>query len=90
MITQVEERWVLQGPVDALVAEVPVSIGEPLTWFIDRLNDKEQQILQAASVAGQEFSTAAVAAAVGIDTTDVEACCEILGLSAAIPASVWC
>ncbi len=64
--------------MDALVAEVPVSIRQLLTRQIDRLNEKEQQIMQAASVAGQEFSCAAVAAAVGIDTTDVEECCEIL------------
>ena len=79
-ITQIDGRWVLQGPVDALVAEVPVSIRQLLTRQIDRLNEKEQQIMQAASVAGQEFSCAAVAAAVGIDTTDAEACCETLSV----------
>jgi tetratricopeptide (TPR) repeat protein len=78
VITQIAGRWVLQGPVDAVAAEVPVSIRQLLTRQIDRLHDKERQILQAASVAGFEFSAAAVAAAAGIDTVAVEACCEIL------------
>lgn len=76
VIIQVEGRWVLQKEVDSVAAEVPVSIRQLLTRQIDRLNSQEQQIVQAASVAGQEFSCAAVAAAVGIDTVEVEACCE--------------
>ena len=40
VITQIEGRWVLQGPVDALAAEVPVSIRQLLTRQIDRLNEQ--------------------------------------------------
>jgi tetratricopeptide (TPR) repeat protein len=78
VITQVEGRWILQEQVDAVATGVPVSIRQLLTRQIERLDSKEQQIVQAASVAGQEFSAAAVAAAVGIDVADVEEYCAVL------------
>jgi predicted ATPase len=78
VITEVDGCWVLQEQVDSVATEVPVSIWQLFTRQIDRLTSNEQQIVQAASVAGLEFSSAAVAAGVGVDTTEVEECCTAL------------
>jgi DNA-binding winged helix-turn-helix (wHTH) protein/tetratricopeptide (TPR) repeat protein len=78
VITKVKGRWVFQGAVDAIAAEVPVSIRQLLTRQIDRLNSQEQRIVEAASVAGQEFSCAAVAAAAEMNIAEVEERCEAL------------
>jgi len=42
---------------------------------LDRLTPKEQHVLEVASVAGADFSAAAVAAGTKMTVSDVEACC---------------
>jgi tetratricopeptide (TPR) repeat protein len=55
--------------------EVPRSIRQMIERNFERLNPEERVILEAASVAGAEFSAAAVAAALERPMAEVEACC---------------
>ena len=59
----------------AVQIEVPESIQQIIEKQIDRLSPEEQHVLEVASVAGAQFSAAAVAAGTKITTGDVEACC---------------
>jgi predicted ATPase len=45
---------------------------------IDGLSEEEQSLLEAASIAGVDFSTAAIAAALGVDILQAEKACENL------------
>ena len=57
---------------------IPSSIVEMIEHNLDRLNPDEQRVLEAASVAGGEFSAAAIAAALGRSVDESEACCARL------------
>jgi DNA-binding winged helix-turn-helix (wHTH) protein len=54
-------------------AEVPEGVREMIEQQIETLPAAEARLLESASVAGEEFSAAAVAAALGSATPDVEA-----------------
>ena len=58
-------RIVFEGDPDVLAREVPDSIREVLELQISRLTEPEQRVLEAAAVAGPEFSSATVAAGLG-------------------------
>ena len=58
--------------------EVPRSVRQMIERNLERLKPEEQAVLEAASVAGPEFSAAAVAAALERPQTEVEACCTRL------------
>jgi predicted ATPase len=55
--------------------EAPPTIRQMIIRNFERLDVNEQQVLEAASVAGAEFSAAAVAAALDQPLTEVEGCC---------------
>jgi DNA-binding winged helix-turn-helix (wHTH) protein/predicted ATPase len=78
LIEMDEEGWRLTVPLDAVKPGVPDSIRQLIDTQVDRLDVPDQRILEAASVAGTEFSAAAVAAALGGDLADVELRCEEL------------
>jgi predicted ATPase len=66
-----------QGPpFDASKIQTPRSILQMIERNLDGLSPDERSILQAASIAGLEFSAAAVAAAVAQPTSEVESCCS--------------
>ncbi len=90
MVTLVD-TWVAEGvlgerdgrrsvPVenDAPRPSVPPSLQQMIEAQIDRLDVDEQQLLEAASVAGAEFSATAVAAALGEATARVDDACASL------------
>ena len=58
--------------------EVPRGVSQMIERNLERLNPEEQAVLEAASVAGAEFSAAAVAAALERPQNEVEACCARL------------
>ena len=58
--------------------EVPRSVRQMIERNLERLKPEEQAVLEAASVAGPEFSAAAVAAALERPQNEVEACCARL------------
>jgi hypothetical protein len=77
-IVQQGETWELRGEVDAATATVPKNIGQFIEHVIAQLSPEEQQVLEAASVAGLTFSAAAVAAAVIASVEEVEQLCDRL------------
>ena len=58
--------------------EVPRSVRQMIERNLERLKPEEQAVLEGASVAGAEFSAAAVAAALERPQNEVEACCTRL------------
>jgi hypothetical protein len=76
ILTQTDYSWSLQGEVaDVGIAE---SIRHLVARQWGRLSTDERQTLEAACVAGMEFSAAAVAAALVSETPMVERQCEQL------------
>ena len=73
-----EDGWRIGAPLDALKVGVPDSIRQLIETQVDRLDARDQRILEAASVAGAEFSVAAVAAALDEPVGDLETRCEEL------------
>src|SRR5439155_15768304 len=76
VLQQTEGQWTLQGEVNDIAATVPKSIQQMIEQQIDRLSPQEHHVLEAASIAGPEFSAAAVAAGVEADVEPVEEWCE--------------
>jgi predicted ATPase len=54
--------WTLTAAVEALHHSVPDSLRQMIDLQLDGLSAEEQRMLEAASVAGAEFSAAVVAA----------------------------
>jgi tetratricopeptide (TPR) repeat protein len=77
-IVKLEDDWELAVEIEELELGVPDSVKQMIEKQIDHLNAEEQGTLEAASVAGAEFSTLAVVAGLGDDRVTVEACCEEL------------
>jgi DNA-binding winged helix-turn-helix (wHTH) protein/predicted ATPase len=69
-------EWHLSAPVDDLTASVPDSLRQLIEKQLERLTADECRMLEAAGVVGLEFSTAAVAAALGEPEERVEDWCE--------------
>jgi DNA-binding winged helix-turn-helix (wHTH) protein/predicted ATPase len=67
--------WRLAGDFQTLAESMPVSVLSMLERDIERLCPSERALLEAASVAGTDFSVAAVAAALTLDIVDVEEVC---------------
>ena len=70
--------WQLVAEIEMVQIGVPDSIKQMIEKQIDALDPEVQRILEAASVAGREFSTLAVVAALGEDQTTVESLCDQL------------
>jgi predicted ATPase len=59
--------------------EAPRNIRQMIERNLQRLSPDEQRVLEAASVAGAQFSVAAVAAALERPVSEIEGCCIALG-----------
>jgi DNA-binding winged helix-turn-helix (wHTH) protein/tetratricopeptide (TPR) repeat protein len=77
-VRQVDGRWRLTVALDEVGVGVPENVVRMIDREIDRLDPLERRVIEAASVAGLEFSTAAVAAAVEEDLIRVEEVCTRL------------
>lgn len=81
------ESWSQQGlldeaaGLDGLAIDIPDSIRELIEQMLSQLDPADQELLEAASVAGQRFSAASVAAALDRDTAEIEARCGALARS---------
>ena len=64
--------------LDASTIEAPRSIRQMIERNLERLTPEDQRVLEAASVAGAEFSAAAVAAALDRPASEIEASCTRL------------
>jgi DNA-binding winged helix-turn-helix (wHTH) protein/predicted ATPase len=71
MVALGEAGWVMQGNLERLALNIPTSIRQLVAHQRTRLAPEDQQVLEAASVAGVEFAVAAVAAAVATDVVVV-------------------
>jgi predicted ATPase len=71
-----DEQWRLTVHIAEIRFEEPTSIREIIDNQLDRLSPQEEYVLKAASVAGEQFSTAAVAAGMKAEIPDVEELCE--------------
>lgn len=78
VIVEQEGHWQLTRALAEVDVGVPESVRQMLSKRIDRLSHDEQRVLEAASVVGVEFSTAAVAAGLAVDVVQVEEWCEDL------------
>jgi predicted ATPase len=78
-MVNVIEYLVDQGSLaDAEKIEAPRNIRQMIERTVQRLSQDEQRILEAASMAGAEFSAAAIAAALQQPATEIEAFCTAL------------
>jgi DNA-binding winged helix-turn-helix (wHTH) protein/predicted ATPase len=68
----------LQVGLVELAQDVPAGLQQMLAQQLERLSVEAQHLLEAASVAGIEFSAAAVAAGLDANIMDIEAQCEEL------------
>src|SRR5438046_9867665 len=73
LIVEHEPGWELVVEIEKVEVGVPDSIKQMIEKQLDHLDADEQRTLEAASVAGAEFSTAAVAAGLGEDRKLLEA-----------------
>ena len=78
LIDEREECWELVVEIENVEVGVPDSIKQMIEKQIDHLDANEQRTLEAASVAGAEFSTLSVAAGLGEDRASVEERCDVL------------
>ena len=74
----VEGHWALGGAVEDAARGVPPSVRQLIERQLARLGAPDQRLLEAASVAGEEFSAALVAAALAEDAEDIEDRCAAL------------
>jgi predicted ATPase len=72
LIARNNGRWRLQVELAELALGVPDSIRQMIEKQFERLSQPDQRVLEAASVAGPEFSAAAVAAALEADPLRIE------------------
>ena len=70
--------WVLPAGIEALQDSVPDSLQQMIDRQLDWLSAEEQRVLEAASVAGVEFSAAAVAEGLAQEVEDVDDWCTSL------------
>lgn len=78
LIGEREGRWELAVEIERVEVGVPDSIKQMIEKHLDHLDASEQRTLEAASVAGAEFSTLALVAALEEERAPVEARCDEL------------
>ncbi|MGH8068184.1 MAG: winged helix-turn-helix domain-containing protein [Candidatus Entotheonellia bacterium] len=78
LVVRRQAQWTLREGADAKVASLPVGLQQFLVRRIEDLPLEARQVLEVASVAGEVFAAAAVAAGLRCPVHDVEAQCERL------------
>jgi predicted ATPase len=80
VVVRRQGEWTLPDGAEATVASLPEGLRQLLVRRLEDLPPEERQVLEAASVAGEHFTVAAVAAGAQCSVEEVEAACE--GLAA--------
>ena len=75
-------RLALGASLDELAVGVPENLWQMIECWIGRLDPGQQRVLEVSSVAGTEFSAAAVAAGLGQEVAEVDDCCAKLARQA--------
>ena len=78
LVVRREGQWTLQDGAEAKVASLPEGLRQLLVRRLEDLPSEGRRVLEAASVAGERFTVAAVAAGAQCPVEDVEASCEAL------------
>ena len=78
LLRREDEGWQMTAPIGMVTLDVPESIRHLIEAQIGRLDESDQRILEAASVAGQGFQVRAISAALNDESVDVEGRCEAL------------
>ena len=76
LIIRQEEQWTLLDGDEARLARVPEGLRQLLMRRIEELPPAARRVLEAASVAGEAFAVATVAAGAQCPVDEVEAVCE--------------
>jgi DNA-binding winged helix-turn-helix (wHTH) protein/tetratricopeptide (TPR) repeat protein len=71
-------QWQVQGGIERAVLEVPESLQQMVEQQLSQLSAYDQQVLEAASVTGMQFSAAAVAAGLEERVDAVDGRCSTL------------
>lgn len=72
ILTREGAAWRLRAEETVIAAYVPTSLGQMIERHIGRLSPEQQRSLEAASIAGMEFSAAATAPALDTSLTNIE------------------
>ncbi len=75
------DGWHLKWRVEELATAMPASLRQLILGQLEQLADADRRLLEAAAVAGAEFSAAAVAAALTCEVSQVEDRCAQLAAS---------
>jgi DNA-binding winged helix-turn-helix (wHTH) protein/predicted ATPase len=78
LIEEHDNSWQMTAAIDTVKFVVPESIRHLIEKQMAHLDDRDQRILEAASVAGAEFSAPGLAAGLGEGVAEVEQRCEAL------------
>jgi len=74
-LVETDTGWTLDCAVEELSTGLPSSLRMLVRRQIDQLDEPDRRLLEAAAVAGTDFSAAAVCAALETDTAEVEERC---------------
>jgi predicted ATPase len=77
-IAETDGKWALTRPTKDLPKDLPESVRSMIARKIEQLDERDRKLLVAASVQGQEFDSATVSEATGVDAADVEDRLEVL------------
>lgn len=75
MLGRAEDGWRLCAELHAVARQLPSTVLTMIECQVEKLNDFERAVLEAASVVGFEFSASAVAYAIERDAASVEELC---------------
>jgi predicted ATPase len=75
VIVEGQEAWCLSDGLDTLANRVPASLQRLIELAVEQLTPGEQEILEAASVAGSTFPVAVVAVSTGQTEEGIDASC---------------
>ena len=78
VIAQEQDRWALVEPLPDVERELPESVRSMIQRKFEQLSDDDRRLLISASVQGNEFDTAVLAAVLQVPAAEVEERLEIL------------
>jgi DNA-binding winged helix-turn-helix (wHTH) protein/predicted ATPase len=78
LLVQEAGNWVLLSSLDEIEAQIPENSRHLVERQMERLSAAVQQILEAASITGVEFSTVLVAGTLNLNPETIEQHCETL------------
>lgn len=78
LLVEQDGHWLLRGSETEISTSVPENLRGMIAQQLDRLPQTEQELLEAASVAGMRFSVTELAAALAEDEAVIEDHCEQL------------